>query len=322
MTVKCLPRAAGSKPRGPGQTRPAAGFAPVAFVFLLALLGGCAGQTIDRTAAFADAAIAFEKQLPPISDAAFGVMVEADSLVLVEAREPLTRAERREEIRVANEDLRDIHASLRSFDRMAAELQGFFVELKSLATQDDSATIGEAVNTTVGQIDRLAMRLAGTGLIPEKGGDTVKSITNAGTAFVVRNVQSVGLRKILDAHGKAINSALLAQEGFLAALGDWMNEDGDLLLKARERKVVIDPFVSSGSLPADWAQRRRAPLTARTNMDGVVEAQLAARKVRAAFQALGENRLDPAHIQGIVDDLGRLATAAEGISQLTSGGKP
>jgi hypothetical protein len=243
--------------------------------------------------------------------------------VLVETREPLTKAERREELRVANEDLLAIYSSLRTFDRMAAELQGFFVDLKSLATQDESANIGEAVNTTVGQIDRLSKLLAGTGLIPEKGGDTVKSITNAGTAFVVRNVQAAGLRKILDAHGKAINSALLTQEAFLAALGDWMNEDGDLLLKARERTAVVDPFVGSGALPADWSQRRRAALTARTNMDGVVEAQLAARKVRAAFQALGENRLDPAHIQGIVDDLGRLATAAEGIRNLTSGeGKP
>jgi hypothetical protein len=80
---------------------------------------------------------------------------------------------------------------------------------------------------------------------------------------------------------------------------------------------VLDPYVGAGSLPSDWPMRRLAALRATANLSAIAEAETAAARVKQAFDALAENRLDIGCVQAIVEQLGKIVSVVQDLDALT-----
>ena len=246
-------------------------------------------------------------------------MVEADSIVLMNTREKISdSAVRSKSLRDSNKDFRDILKSMSDIKANSSLIKDFFVTLRSLAVSDADQKIGQSLDGLVGQIDSLAKTLSkDDGFIKEDSGDAITRILNTGSTFVVKKLQHAAIQDVLERYGSTVKNALAVQEAYVARLREWVEADGGTLLKLKEKEVVVDPYVNADPLPSDWPTQRLSALRASTDLTGIAEAEIAARRVKQAFDALADNKLDIGHIQAIVEQLGRIVTVAEDLKSLT-----
>lgn len=292
----------------------------VAILLTLAIgLGACAGRKLEQAAAFADAAMLFEDKIPVITNSAFDVVTEADSVVLLATRGRISDPKiRRKSLNDANQDLREILKSMSEIKANAVLLKDFFVTLRTLATSSADQKIGESLNGLVGQMDDLSKKLTKNGgFIRRNGGDAIERILKTGATFVVREIQHGAVRDILKRYGPTVKNTLAVQEAYIAALRLWVEADASTLLKVKEKEAVVDAYVRRGSLSSSWPARRLAALRATTDLSALAEAETAARRVKQAFDALAENKLGIGHIQSITEQLSKIAAVAEDLKALT-----
>jgi hypothetical protein len=283
-------------------------------------MGACTERKLGQTAALADATIVFEDRVPEITDSAFAVVVEADSVVFMQTRKRIADPKvRRASLTEANADLREILQSMDGIKANARLIKEFFVTLRALATSDADVAVGESLTGLVGQIDGLAGQLSKEGGFIKSQGekDAIERILKTGASFAVKAAQNAAVQDVLERYGAAVKKALAVQEAYVAALRQWVEADGTSLLRLKEKEAVIDPYAGSGSLPSDWPARRLAALRATADLAAIAEAETAARRVKQAFDALAEDRLDIGYVQAIVEQLGKIVSVAEDLEALS-----
>ena len=62
-----------------------------------------------------------------------------------------------------------------------------------------------------------------------------------------------------------------------------------------------------------WSKHRQR----QADLSAIAEAETAARRVKQAFDALAENRLDISYVQAIVEQLGKIVNVAEDLEALS-----
>ncbi len=291
-------------------------WARASVVCVVVVLGGCADQKLQQAAAFADTVIVFEDSLPAVVDRALAVAVQADSLNRAGPRKFLRREQRKVALNVAEELLAERVKIFQDFKTQGVLLREYFVAVKTLATTDQAIGLSQSMNGVVGRLDKLSAQIKGAGF--SKSGDTIGALIDKSVKFTVANIKSGAFRRSLDSHGKIVDRSLAAQQAFLSALRAQMTADLKNLRMSKYRIRVVKPFVDDGALPQDWWKSRLEFLTAPSDLNAVIAAETAARRVRQAFLALAVNELNVTTLSSIVSELDKIVGIAEAVKKLHS----
>ena len=287
-----------------------------AFTLALGLLclaaTGCVATTakLNNFNELSKVGIAYTEASTAVIDTAAATSIDADTAVLLEARDGLDTAGRRTFLDANSAALRKqlgIFADIRRHQGLVKE---YFVALGALANAGDAdSAIGTAASGVVSALGKLS-----PGLATQKfGAQSVGDFVTQAAPLAVAALRSRALENELRKNGQAIERELMISEGLMAFLAEKIAADDAAIQGPRETDAVFGPFIGSGSLPKDWAVQRTAFLKHAVDMSAINSAQDAARKLRTAFIAASEGHLAPGQLQLLVSDLSALTDVLENI---------
>jgi len=283
------------------------------------LTSACASARIERASQFARAGIVFTESLPAVYDESLEAKVRASSAALAGARKACPPAVDgcREVLRQGLEEdaalLTERVELLRAFRRHAGVLRTYFQTLGSLAASEAPAEVGASAGRLVERAQDLRAEITGRGPGIELG-----DVPERVTGLVVARFQSAALKRALDETAEAMAAELALQRAVLAALADQTRADRELLLARQDEATISRPFLSEGSLPPDWPERRLAALRRTLDTGSLDAAERAANGLESSFHALVENRLDAQSFAALMRDLNELVALAEAVEKLPS----
>jgi hypothetical protein len=274
------------------------------------LLSGCASARMNQFARFAELGSAYSEAVTGLTREAGNVAIDADSVALMKAREPLTPKERGETIIKHNKLLRERIEILRDLRRHTQLLQSYFWALAALAKSDEPSGIGAASEEVVKSLGKMSDRIKNAKVsalpVSEFIGPVVK--------ITVAQFQSAALEKELKIRGPIIERELDLQQAALQAIAGQMRTDLEVLQAREEALEVVDPFrANKDSLPSDWTKRRKELLNTNVSLDSVDAGVALARNLKLSFLALVENRLDLSDVEMMFGDINEILTLIEDI---------
>jgi hypothetical protein len=281
------------------------------FLILIGLpLAACGSAgTIERADIFATAGIAYTDAVPTVINQSFEIAVTANSLQLEMNRESLSVESRLDELERFDRQFEQRLSILRDLKRHAGILRTYFAALRSLAQSDAATGITDVTTGLVEKLEKLRPEIAGVQI----GGFEVSEFIAPAVSFAVGAYKNAAIRRELEAHGEIIERELALQEAALRALTEQMITDKDLEIQITERNPIIEDFAGSGSLPANWTERRIAAYRRTIEIDSLKAAQKAAANLHQAWVALSENRLDEGGILLLLQDVEELVDLARSL---------
>lgn len=276
----------------------------------LLLTAGCATKQVrvDQFAAFAATGSAFTKAVEPALLASFDATATTNSLVLLQARDSLTAAERLKALQQADADLDARLSILGGLRRHLGVLQSYFDALASLAasTGASSGMTGVAQGF-VNELGKLDPAIAKASI----GGNTIESLIGPAADFLYVAHQSHVLNAELRRNAPTIDRELRLLSTALQALASQYASDLGVVAEKTYRDEIALPFAGSGALDSSWSSQRAALLQSTLDTTSLLAAADAASKLRASFVALVENRLTSDRIAALQSDLGAIITTIE-----------
>lgn len=285
----------------------------LAGLVLLALAGCASGQRVENAGRLADAGVAFADSVPPVIDESFATAVTTNSIVLADIRPDLNEEERSERLQVYDRQLTERLAALRDMKRHARLLRSYFMALGALA-QSDAAT------GITGATENIAKRLSEVGVDLAKkkiGGVAISDAIQPAVAFGVGAYQNVALRRELERRGRTIERELELQRAALAVIGEQMMADREAQIEHEVRAPLFLEYVTGGSLPGNWNERRIAAFRQTIELQSLAAATNAADNLHQSWIAFAENRLDEASLLRLLRDIEEVVALAD---RLKSGG--
>jgi hypothetical protein len=264
-----------------------------------AALSGCASTRLSRFRAFSQAGAAYVKASQTVLDEAGTAAIRADSAVLRNTRPAWTAQERRAAVIENNELLRQRLAILHNIGAHQRLLQDYFETLAALADSDAPNTLAEASQAAFASVARLSPAIKDARI----GKASVAGLVPAVAAPIVTRFKVRALNAELKMRAKPVADELALQEGAFQAVTQELRTDLRVQLNLLETDSIVAPFAAEGALPAEWASRRETILGATAAVESADAASRAARKLREAFTALVENRLDSSGLPGLTAEL-------------------
>jgi hypothetical protein len=274
--------------------------------------------------AYADAMVAkidYAQQLGIRADSA--VLIEARSQILAAAFATAAKDGRQQLSEQATEDvsagllaaleasngkLKEQIAVMAETRRHVALMADYFEALALLAGAGDAdSAIGEAASNLVAQMASISTSLGSVRV----GDQTLAEFTGTGVPLVVSGLRARKLEEQLRKNGQAIDRELKALEGLATFLAEKIKSDDRAVSGPREAEAVWTPYGDTGSLPADWADRRAFFLTRSADVARFAQLQDAASNLRLALRAAAEGLLSVDQLSSVVTDMKRLEDLAD-----------
>lgn len=239
---------------------------------------------------------------------AAGVLVEASSVKLLEARD-LAAAER-DWLVEQDEAVRESLEELRLLRRQVALVGDYFTALARLADPRAAEALALEVAATVAALDDLASGLREG---RSTGGEAAAAAAEVGRIAVHRG-HARYLRRELEARRQTVAEILLLHEELLAAVEEQVRAELELLTAVRYEEQVAAPFLDPTALATEasrraWMRRRLELLSAPAPAESVEAARHAARDLRHAWIGLVGGGLRPADLEALAADLEAILAA-------------
>ncbi|MGI9336370.1 MAG: hypothetical protein ACR2RL_24740 [Gammaproteobacteria bacterium] len=298
-------------------------FGRVTTMALLVLsASGCATSRVPAFAEFAEAGTTYADATNAVLDVAAAAAVDADSAVLGAARDQLARArsglsgdvlaaQREEDELMLTARLNEHNALLRKHVRLLQDLQAhvqnlreYFSTLSALAEAETAPALGKAARDSGRALGEVSSRVRDARIGPAEVNDLVRPIA----AIAVARFQRETLDRELEARSGFIAAEIELQRAALDAIATELSADRQVVARATERSVIVEPFRNpSRALPKSWAKARREFLLGPTAEESVRAASQAADEFKTSFTALVEGRLDDGGLSGLAQSVRRVA---------------
>lgn len=245
----------------------------------------CAGRRVNQFRDFAEAGRVYSEAVNELTKETGNAAIDADSAVLVAAREGLTREEREDRLNQHKESLQSLLAVLSDLRQHTMVLRRYFVSLGELAGEDIPTGISDRASELIGELQTISPRLASAKI----GGADVSSFVGHAVPFVVGHFQAKALESHLKAHSATLERELEIHRAVVAALAASTEADLEAVLALDETETVARPYVLGESLPSGWQEERRQSITAEATLSSVGQAVSAADELKRSFVSLVEN---------------------------------
>jgi signal transduction histidine kinase len=279
-------------------------------------LTACTTARVDQFGRFAESGVAYAGAIDALTLEAAGASIDADSAALARARDALSGSERQEAILEHNDLLKERVAVLRDLQRHAGLLRNYFLALAALAQSDAPDAIAAEAEALALSIGALGARIRTETI----GGEEIGSLSGSVAAITVARFQRQALERELRLRAAFLERELDLQRAAMEAIAEELRVDLAAILGQQELLEVIEPYRSSGKLPATWAKRRREALLATTAAESAAAAASAASALKWSFQALVENRYTLADFRAVFADVNSIITLLEQVRALDAGG--
>ncbi len=277
--------------------------APSAAVWLL-LACGCTSVRLGHAAAVGTAGAAWGRAMDALLVLAEETALDADSARALSEGQGLAREERRivlEKHAGVENEIADLER-LRQHARLLAR---YFEALRELADSAvDTAASGAAARALEGATT-LGREISGSTLLTASERD----LLSKSAGLLVRGVRERALSRELSARGPAVEHELLVQQTLLKALRRKVRADAASLRELGRQADVARPYLENRIPdPAAWIAHRRISLLPAAAGDILSEATDTASRLRSAWAALAEGRLDRGAWSALVADADALTS--------------
>ncbi len=287
-------------------------------------LTACDTERLDQYSAFATAGSAYVASFHQVINQAGSAMIAVDSVVMITAHRqvapdiPAHPAEYSADLVSHDRALQQHLAVLQLIDAHATLLGSYFNAISKLTDSKTATGTGAAATDLLQSIDSLDGELSKAKL----GGKTVADFVTVGTSFVVAHFQVKSLDAQLRHAAPIVDKALSLQEAAVTAIGEEMKASLTDTLANRELAEVINPYLSSHDLPANWNTNRESYLRASVTLNDVNSAKAAITQLHVSFKQLVENKgsIDLQTLIKSISDMAAYANAADATLK-TSGTK-
>jgi hypothetical protein len=273
------------------------------------ILSACSPTvTTNKFKSFAELGRGFETAVDKVIDQAAVSNVDANSQELLNGRKG-NRDARIADLSANNDAVIETNRSYAALKKQTALLSDYFTALGALASFDGESAIGTSATGFVNSLQALSPKLETI----EVGNASAGDLVGAAAPLIVSGIKSARLRAELQRNGAIISRQLDLQNLLLEQLAEDIAADQDVLGEKVMLDDVLTPYVDGPSPPGGaWIAKRREVLAARALAPApAAEAAKLSKKLKLAFIALSEGRLDPSDLSDYAADLGRLLTLVE-----------
>jgi hypothetical protein len=324
-----IPRNAAPKlPHYPltGYSRRCVGLLPLLLTALS--LSACTTARVNHFKEFAHAGTSYVNAANVAITEAGNAAIDADSIVLREARAQLAAAREGMTqpvlVQTIKQDSQELARRITTHNELLKErlqllgdiqvhmllMRNYFVALGALAQSDEPSSIGEAAKGTVNALGKVSDRIknAKVGQLP------IANFVEPVVTIVVAQFQRAALEKELNTRATMIANELDLQKAAMEAIASDMRDNLMLIQAQEEQNIVLNPYrLAVGPLPTNWSDKRKEFLKKNQVLQSVEAAATAANSLKMSFIALVENRLGSTDIEALLQDINRILTLIEAI---------
>ncbi len=277
----------------------------VAIIACVAIVGACAGPTIQQAATFGKAGTDYTEAVGGLLDVYLTTRVDANSLAALDVRAEKLGAQLAAELpsTIDEFDKRAIvavreTAQLRDNVRL---LRAYFESLNALATTNLPDEAGAALKSLGAAIQDVNKVTGGSGTVLTPAQlNYVEKIGKLGVKAAV----SAKLREALERDKEAIAWQLAWQELMLGTLVKPVQAEYERRLRELHREKVAGPYADgTARLGAAWMEYRRKWVQSRFYVESFVKAQQAATYMRSVWEDMISGQTDVSSIRLILADL-------------------
>ena len=284
-----------------------------AIVLATALLPACTSTArVGQFREFADVGVAYVDAADAFLEEAGDAAIDADSHVLMVARERLPdSAERAKDLVESNRLLSERLGLLTDLRLHGHLLRAYFLALAALAESDSPTEIGAAtaeIVTSLGALDEEIRRA-------RVGDREVGDFSGAVVEIAVAGFRRAALERELEAHASTIERELDLQQAAMRAIGEQLRTDLEVVLAGLETTEIVRPFRGTRQLPRRWATSRREILKAAVSVESADAAADAATELKASFVKLVEDRLGISDLQSLIGDIDRVLELIDSVAR-------
>jgi hypothetical protein len=247
---------------------------PRASIVLLPILtlAACATPSPAEVQSVAQSGIKFAGSVPAVLNSALDAAIASNSDTLIMAHASTSTDARKTALLEADKAYRERATIFADVGNQAQLLKEYFVALAALEDTGGDAAIGSEAASLVTRMGELGKNIASY----EIGGRSVASGAGSATSLIVGAFRSAAVERELRAHGDDVVRTIELQRAFLQAVADDLQSELAAEQQEQEFRNVIEPYVSSGPLPADWKTLRANALTGGSQNQAVAAVDAAA----------------------------------------------
>jgi hypothetical protein len=279
------------------------------FLLLLPLCPACASVTAEHAKKVAAAGTAWGRATDALLLSAEEIAIDADSARVLSEGQGLAPDARRRVF----EKHAGVAQGVADFERLrrhARLLTRYFARLGDLSDPAVDRAADEAASRAAGAAAELGRELSGSALLTSSERD----LLGRTAALSVRGVREHALARELEARGAAIAHELLVQQTLLEAVRRRVRADAASAHDLGMQRDVARPYWENAVAdPPGWIALRRRYTLPHAVSDALADAGDTASRLRAAWAALAEGRLDAAAWSALLADAETLASFASAV---------
>ena len=277
--------------------------AAIAAAWLL-LACGCASVRMEHAAAVGTAGAAWGRAVDALLVLAEETAVDADSARALSEGQGLSREDRRAVLE-KHASVEDLISDLERLRKHARLLARYFEGLKELADPAADRAADAAAAKAADAASDLGRELSGSKLLSASERDLLSKTAG----LLVRGVRERALDREVAARASAIDHELAVQKTLLDALRREIRADALSLRELGRQRDVARPYLENRVQdPAAWIAQRRLYTLPPAVGDILADASETASRLRSAWAALAEGRLDAAAWSALLADAETLAS--------------
>jgi hypothetical protein len=272
----------------------------VTIAVLATMMGGC--KSTEEYQRLAKAGNGYTNGMDKLLTAAGYIHLDATSEQLLKGK--IRNFEQYQQLSAVDQQRLDILADLRTHNKL---LSRYFVLLNELATSDTPRQAQQEIGTVVDNLNSIGGKLRGQTLISNKG------LFQIGANLMISSQIRGALRDELQQRQAVIRREFLTQKVLLAALGDLIKHDLNLIRQSREQRVVILPLIRGEATDHGdgWIASRRAIMTMSAIAEEFQDATDAADHFRLTFDDFVSGKLNRERLNTLLTDVESFLTFAE-----------
>ncbi|HXN74436.1 MAG TPA: hypothetical protein VN861_17950 [Candidatus Acidoferrales bacterium] len=281
----------------------------------LTFFPSCDTQRLGQFAAFATAGSQYVTAFHQLTAQAGSAMIAIDSVVLITAHNQVSSDLKanpsKYESEVVSHDqlLQTYLANLQLLDEHATQLGSYFDAISNLADGKAASGTSAAATDLLNSIEALSPSVAKATFL----GKSVQDYVTTGTPLVVAHFEVTALDDQLKKAAPVIDTALSLQEAAVAAIGSQLKASLGDTLSASETNEVVDPYLQTTELPANWNTNREAFLRAKVTLGNLDSAQAAIKQLHITFKQLVEDKNASIDLTTLLNDITKMAGYANSL---------
>jgi hypothetical protein len=282
----------------------------MAAMFLSAGLAACASPPPAEFQSVAQSGVKFSESVPPLLGTALSDAIAANSSTLIMARAEASEDARRTALLEANSAYRERAKIFADVGNHALLLKSYFVALAALVNMGSDSAIGGEAESLVNAMGALSPGIESF----QVGGRPISSVAGSVAPLIVADFQGEALEEELRKNGDSVVRAIELQRAFLQAVASDLGSQLQAQEQQQEFESVIEPYLSSGPLPSDWATIRAAALEQSPALQPFAAAASAAESLKISFIAAAEGGASKTLFAQLQSDVDRLAALVQALA--------